>query len=90
MGDEFTAQGPPRLRVVAHGTGPIARVEIIKDFHHVYSVEPGKPRVEFSWTDEDGINRGPSWYYVRVLQADGELAWGSPMWVNRPAAAQGQ
>jgi len=90
MGDEFTTQGPPTLRVMAHGTGPIQRIEIIKDFHHVYSVEPGKARVEFSWTDEDGVNRGPSWYYVRVLQADGELAWGSPMWVNRPTSAQGQ
>ena len=90
MGDEFTTQGPLTLKVMAHGTGPIQRIEIIKDFHHVYSTEPGKPRVEFTWTDEDGVNRGPSWYYVRVLQDDGELAWGSPMWVNRSTTAQGQ
>ena len=25
---------------------------------------------------------GLSWYYVRVLQDDGEIAWGSPMWVH--------
>jgi hypothetical protein len=90
MGDEFTTDGPVTLRVLAHGTGPIKRVDIIKDFHHVYSAEPGKARVEFSWTDEDGVNRGPSWYYVRVVQADGEIAWGSPMWVNRPAPAATQ
>ena len=88
MGDEFTAQGPVTLKVMAHGTGPIQRVDIIKDFHYVYSTEPGKARVEFTWTDEDGVNRGPSWYYVRVLQDDGELAWGSPMWITRGAAGQ--
>jgi hypothetical protein len=90
MGDEFSTDGPVTLRVLAHGTGPIQRVDIIKDFHHVYSAEPGKPRVEFSWTDLDATNRGPSWYYVRVVQSDGELAWGSPMWVNRAPAAPAQ
>jgi hypothetical protein len=90
MGDEFTAEGPVTLRVVAHGTAPIQRIDIIKDFHHVYSTEPGRAQVEFSWTDDDGVNRGPSWYYVRVLQNDGELAWGSPMWVNRTTVAPAQ
>jgi hypothetical protein len=88
MGDEFTTGGPVSLKVMALGTAPVKRVDIIKDFHHVYSAEPNKDRVEFTWTDEDGVNRGPSWYYVRVLQEDGEIAWGSPMWISRGAAAQ--
>jgi hypothetical protein len=83
MGDEFRTSGPVSIQVLAQGTGPIKRVDIIKDFHHVYSAEPGKDRVEFTWTDEDGVNRGPSWYYVRLLQEDGEIAWGSPMWISR-------
>ena len=45
MGDEFTADGPVRLEVLAHGTRPIARVDIIKDFVYVYSTEPNRPRV---------------------------------------------
>ena len=40
MGDEFDADGPVRLKVMAHGTRPIARVDIIKDFVYVYSTEP--------------------------------------------------
>ncbi|MEJ7637094.1 MAG: hypothetical protein WKF75_03655 [Singulisphaera sp.] len=88
MGDEFTDYGPVTLKVLVHGTAPIGRIDIIKDFHYVYSSEPKKDRVEFTWTDEDEINRGPSWYYVRILQEDGELAWGSPMWVNHPGAAR--
>ena len=26
---------------------------------------------------------GESYYYARVIQVDGEIAWSSPIWVNR-------
>ncbi len=70
------------------GTSPIKRVDIIKDFVYVYSTEPNSEQVAFTWTetlpDRGGASNGnTSWYYVRVEQADGELAWASPMWVNR-------
>lgn len=34
------------------------------------------------WTDEPSQ---PSWYYVRVYLADGEMAWSSPIWVDPPS-----
>jgi hypothetical protein len=82
MGDEFDADGPVRLKVLVHGTRPIARVDVIKDFVYVFSTEPKGPRVEFQWTDEESRPPGVSWYYVRAIQDDGEIAWGSPLWVN--------
>jgi hypothetical protein len=83
MGDEFEARGPIELRVLAHGTRPIARLDIIKDFMYVYSTEPRQNRVELTWTDaERDRPAGESWYYVRLMQDDGELAWGSPLWVR--------
>ncbi len=90
MGDEFNANGPVRLKIVAQGTRPIARVDIIKDFVYVYSTEPNRPQVEFEWKDNENRSNGLSWYYVRVIQDDGELAWGSPMWVhfNGPQASR--
>ena len=45
---------------------------------------PSGSRVEFQWTDEENRPPGLSWYYVRAIQDDGELAWGSPIWVNSP------
>ena len=87
MGDEFTTSGPVRLNVLAHGTGPISRVDIIKDFVYVYTSEPKTERVEFEWVDEEHRPGGLSWYYVRVLQVDGQLAWASPIWVHQPATA---
>jgi hypothetical protein len=83
MGDEFDARGPVQLKVLVHGTGPIARIDIIKDFKYAYSTEPHQRRVEFQWTDtEKGRPEGLSWYYVRAIQEDGELAWASPIWVH--------
>jgi hypothetical protein len=83
MGDEFDADGPVKLQVVVRGTSPVARIDVIKDFIYAYSTEPRKEQVEFQWTDDER-NRpaGLSWYYVRAIQTDGELAWASPIWVH--------
>ena len=87
MGDEFDApvEGPLRLKVLVHGTKPVAKIDVIKDFVYVYSTEPNRERVEFEWTDNETRGPGLSWYYVRAIQADGQLAWGSPMWVRSRA-----
>ena len=82
MGDEFRAAGPVRIKVRAIGTRPISRIDVIKDFKYVFSTEPGQAVVEFEWTDEERRPPGLSWYYVRLQQDDGQLAWGSPIWVH--------
>jgi hypothetical protein len=82
MGDEFTLKKPPILDIHVVGTAPIARLHIIKDFKHVYTTEPKRREVKLRWQDND-IERGKtSWYYVRVEQEDGQLAWSSPMWIR--------
>jgi len=82
MGDEFTLKKPPIFDIYVFGTAPIARLHIIKDFKHVYTTEPKRREVKLRWQDND-IERGKtSWYYVRVEQDDGQLAWSSPMWIR--------
>ena len=34
------------------------------------------------WTDPQPLD-GTHYYYLRVLQTDGEIAWSSPIWVTR-------
>jgi hypothetical protein len=83
MGDEFDAPGPVRLDVYIHGTSAVSRVDIIKDFKYVYSTEPRTAQVAFAWTDDERDRPpGLSWYYVRAIQDNGELAWASPLWVH--------
>jgi hypothetical protein len=89
MGDEFATEGPVTVQVSVHGTAPIQRIDIIKDSVYAYSTEPHTTAASFTWTDEAEAEPKPglSWYYVRVMQEDGELAWGSPMWVTRRGAS---
>lgn len=52
-------------------------------FHRL--VFPPNYETRFTFEDEDAGTE-VNWYYVRVVQANGELAWSSPIWVeNSPA-----
>ncbi|MCS7253471.1 MAG: hypothetical protein RMK18_07230 [Armatimonadota bacterium] len=81
MGDEFKTGQPPRLSIYVVGTAPIARVHIIKDFKYVFTAEPKTKEIKLDWVDKEA-KPGASWYYVRVEQEDGQLAWSSPMWIK--------
>lgn len=81
MGDEFKLSKPLPLRIKARGTRPIARVDIIKDSKLVYSTEPRKAEIEFQFT-ELGELAGRHYFYVRLMQEDGMIAWSSPMFIN--------
>ncbi|HTM48981.1 MAG TPA: hypothetical protein VL285_09885 [Bryobacteraceae bacterium] len=81
MGDSFTAPGSPRFQVKVIGTAPIAKVEIIKDGKFVFDTQPAGSTADFSYVDANP-GAGESWYYVRVIQTDRNLAWSSPMWIK--------
>jgi hypothetical protein len=81
MGDIFPTKEIPALKVRVVGTGKISRIEVIKNNTFVHTVEPGGSQSTFEYRDAD-IKAGESYYYVRVEQAAGELAWSSPIWVQ--------
>jgi hypothetical protein len=82
MGDVFTTAKKPTLDILITGTSPVAKVHVIRDNKYVYSAEPAKKEVKLSFTDMDANAGKESNYYVRVEQADGNLAWASPMWIT--------
>lgn len=81
MGDELAATAAPVLHVNVLGTSAIDAVEIIKDGKFVYKTSPNAKTAEFDFTDNAPGN-AESWYYVRVMQKDRNMAWSSPIWVN--------
>ena len=81
MGDATVTRYKPVVRVAVRGTGPIHDIQVIKDNAHVYSVNPGQRTASFTFRDADAIP-GESYYYVRVQQEDGQMAWASPIWVE--------
>jgi hypothetical protein len=82
MGDAFETGQRPTLAITVRGTGPVAKVHVIRDNKYVYSTEPKQEEVKLRYTDMDARAGKTSYYYVRVEQADGNLAWASPMWIT--------
>ncbi len=98
-GIEVTLIGPPDAKVdvaVGHGALRAELGELSRTVVEVPLSGPGQLRLQpgagglsgmgtsehaFSWTDPVGQ---PAFYYVRVHQTDGEMAWSSPIWVDAP------
>ncbi len=82
MGDTFETRERPSIDIVAHGTGAIAKVHVVRDNKYVFSTEPNQKSVKLRYTDDDARPGQSHYYYVRIEQADGNLAWASPMWIT--------
>jgi hypothetical protein len=86
MGDQVRA-AEPRLDVVVLGTAALERAEVLRDGRVVHTARPAgkEDELRFSWRDPAPPRGGrPSYYYVRVIQRDGQMAWASPLWVTAP------
>ena len=83
MGDRFRASGAEPIRVRVRGTGEVARVHVLRDGQLAHTHRPDAQEADFEYIDTDFGGPGAShYYYVRVEQADGQVAWGSPLWVD--------
>jgi hypothetical protein len=82
MGDEFKTNEPPKLEFEVIGTGPIKQIDILKDHEVVHTIQgDGQTQIRRTWADPKP-SPGVHYYYIRVEQVDGELAWASPMWIE--------
>ena len=65
------------------GTAPVKQVDVIRGRDFVYTLQNQTADVSFSFVDQEPVS-GEVHYYVRVQQADGQMAWSSPIWVSSP------
>ncbi len=98
MGTELSTKNKPGLAFNRHltgfvcGTAPIKEVQIIRNGKHHHTLHPKERTFEFEYDDfeplqnialESPDERPPFiYYYMRVLQEDGHIAWSSPIWVD--------
>lgn len=87
MGEEFSLDKPAEISVYARGTAPIRQVEIFSNGKIVHAEgdvkKPiNKNEVRLTWTPPLPEYGKATYYYVRVIQGDDEIAWGSPFWVT--------
>ena len=82
MGDRFRSSGEDPIHVRVRGTSSIQKVVIIRDGEVLHTHRPGAQETDFEFADAaTGGSGSTHYYYVRVEQADGQVAWGSPLWV---------
>ncbi len=67
--------------VAVHGKDTITLAEIVKDGEVVCAHECNALDVSLSWRDPESPTV-EHYYYVHVVQADGQQAWSSPIWIR--------
>jgi len=82
MGDVFQTTSQPRLQISVHAAKPIAKLHVIRNNVYAFTTKPGQAQFELSYTDTDARPGQSNYYYVRVEQTDGNLAWASPLWIT--------
>jgi len=63
-------------------TGVIKQIDLIKNQSFIYTVRPATRQANFEFSDQN-FGSGENYYYVRVLQENGQLAWSSPIWTTK-------
>ena len=71
-------------RAAVHAVDPIRTMEIVKDGNIAWSAGAEGLDAAVTWTDPEPL-RGEHYYYLRVVQADGQMAWSGPIWLRRAA-----
>jgi hypothetical protein len=73
----------PALKFRVVGTDSIKKIDIVRDNKDIYSIAPKSGSARLTFVDREKRN-GVSFYYLRITQEDGHVAWSSPIWVIRP------
>lgn len=104
MGKETTTAEKPGLAVNRHlsgyvaGTAKLHHVDIIRNGQVIKTFKPNDYSLDFSFDDLTPLDKSVIrlkdkttpfvFYYLRVVQEDGHIAWSSPIWVDLlPSAA---
>jgi len=87
-GIEATEAEHRTVHVRVSGTCALESVDIVRNNENVATFGAGELDLQVDWDDPDSLEEllayspnGSVWYYVRVRQTDGEMAWSSPIWI---------
>jgi len=88
MGSEIRADkgNPPLIYYMVKGTAPVQKIEIWKysksKGYEAFNFE-GKGMLSAESQFSDNEFGQDSFYFMKVVQEDGNLAWSSPVWVQK-------
>lgn len=84
MGSILETKTPPKILIRVQGSAPLHYVYLLRDNQIILVL--GKDSVagqgvQSSYEDTE-CPKGRHFYYLRVIQENGAMAWSSPIWVN--------
>ena len=98
MGAEIDTSEKPGLLVNRHisgyvaGTAKLNKIEIIRNGDVIHTINPEDYYSDYEYDDMTpleknslkGVDKQPpfAYYYLRVTQEDGHMAWSSPIWID--------
>jgi hypothetical protein len=98
MGTELSTASKPGLHINRHlsgfvaGTSPLTKVELIRNGEVIHTFQSETNFLDFTHDDLEDLTKASikapdtaalfAFYYLRVLQTDGHMAWSSPIWVD--------
>ncbi len=80
MGEEGQAT-EVECRATVHAEAPIRALEIVRDGEVAWTQLGGGLDATLAWRDAGPLT-GEHYYYLHVVQEDGQMAWSSPIWVR--------
>ncbi|WP_289053761.1 sulfatase-like hydrolase/transferase [Carboxylicivirga marina] len=86
MGETCNIDQEPKLTIEVVGQYPLEKVEILRNSKviHVFDIEDGGAAFKGVYTDKDYKDeKEVLYYYIRATQKNNELAWSSPIWVEK-------
>lgn len=86
MGSEITAGVEPEISVDVQGTAALRSIEIIRSGHVFGGIHCREgeaiSRLSFKMNDTLIVPGEEHFFYARITQEDGNMAWSSPIWVT--------
>lgn len=98
MGSEINTKAKPGLHFNRHITGYVAGTDTIQEIAIIrngvvyHKIHPKQAHIDFAFDDTESLSKialkspdeRPSfvYYYIRVLQENGHIAWASPIWID--------
>lgn len=105
MGSELTTSLKPGLVVNRHlsgyiaGTSNLKKIEVVRNGSVIHTFNPTEYHYDYYFDDMepldkvtlDGQGKDPFvFYYLRVTQEDGHVAWSSPIWIDLSSQPSGK
>ena len=83
LGEEITVNTVPTIKANVVSPAPITALAVVRDARFIYTIEPKDAQAGFEFQDLDLKPGQSSYYYIRALIGENDVAWSSPVWVTR-------